>query len=661
MIRINQKQKQFLELLLNQYDFKPISYFADILHVSSRSIHNYILVINEYICPMNLSVETKQGTGIQLVGNTNERMEVLNTLYKQKNEIEEYTTVRRQNIIARMLIFEEQVVTHQKLADMFYVSTTSISKDLNKIASCFDDSTAHIESSKKGTALVGNELQKQRTMILYMECLLQQNQIFVEDIYMTKGIDFLKEYFDKKVIACAYQNLQKIQDIYHVVIPEKYRNSLLMMMLIFLTRLLKDKHPVISRNFIFEEIKNLDTYFIAEELLILCRKQLPITYQESDIDYFNKQLIAHSIQLSYQENEEEKKYTDVVKQLISIMSDVLEVNLRDDEVLYKNVIMHFVPMLYRLKMNITIKNPILNEIREQYSIVFSGMWYAMSTIETMLDVKITDDEISFLAVHFQIAVERNYNGKKILIVCPNGIGISELIFNKIKKIIPSQDTIEITTSKQLSTNDLSQIDFIITAIDLYIPKVPIIKVSSLVNNNDIRNITNMYTDLFYRNTEKIDKEYNFTKVNALIDKDYIFLDRDFTTREQCLSFLTTVLTKGNIVDAYFQESVFSREEQGETDLSSGVALPHASPVHVLNSKLAILTLKNKILWQSQKVDVVLLLCLSKKDSQQVKSILSEVYTLIKSSESVEYYFSKKTKEEILHFFKTKEELGEVIK
>lgn len=654
MIRINQKQKQLLELLLNQYDVKPISYYADVLHVSSRSIHNYLKHIATYVEPMQLRVHTKQGVGIQIVGGTKERMLVLNMLYRQKEEIEEYTTKRRQQEIARMLFIEEQTVTHQKLAAMFYVSTTSIAKDLQTIASFLDGSTVQLEATKKGTKSKGSELQKQTTMVAYMLFLLQDKAMDTEELLSTKGKAFLAAYFDMDIMACIEQAMTHIKTVYPIAIPEKYRLSLWMVLLVFFTRLQQHKHPRMDRNFIFEEIHHLETYFIAEELVKQSAKRLLVAYQESDVDYINKQLIAHGMVVSYEATKTTNPYAQYVSQLIAIMSDVLEVNLCNDENLYNSVMLHFAPMMYRLQMQIPMKNPLVNEIREQYSIVFSGVWYAMSTIETLLDVHLTDDEISFLAVHFQIAIERNKHGKKIVIVCPHGMGMSELIYQKIKKILPAQDTLEVIASKHISKRDLRQVDFIITAVDVTISSIPVLKVSSLISNTDIKNITNMYTQLFYENEqESVDETYIFTTITHLIDSHYIFPMMDFTTREECLTFITDRLLADGVVDEGFQESVFLREHQGETDLVSGVALPHASPEYVKHSRLVIVTLANAMVWQTQKVDTVLLLCLSKADIHQVKAMLSEVYMVVSSRERVHYYFKNKTKEEMLQFFKPK--------
>jgi mannitol/fructose-specific phosphotransferase system IIA component (Ntr-type) len=84
-----------------------------------------------------------------------------------------------------------------------------------------------------------------------------------------------------------------------------------------------------------------------------------------------------------------------------------------------------------------------------------------------------------------------------------------------------------------------------------------------------------------------------------------------------------------------------------TDLGSQVAIPHAPPAMVKKSTLAIMTLKTPIRWQTRMVDTVLIICISKKDFPKVKGILSEIYQIVESRQSVQQIFFSKTKKQIL--------------
>ena len=105
-------------------------------------------------------------------------------------------------------------------------------------------------------------------------------------------------------------------------------------------------------------------------------------------------------------------YLSSIQELINQLSEILKVNLNQDQKLLKSLLFHFTPMIYRLRMNANIKNPLLHEIQTQYSILFSIIAHSVYKIESQYQVILTEDEIAFLTVYFQVALERNKGGKK---------------------------------------------------------------------------------------------------------------------------------------------------------------------------------------------------------------------------------------------------------
>ena len=101
---------------------------------------------------------------------------------------------------------------------------------------------------------------------------------------------------------------------------------------------------------------------------------MKIKINNSDVDYLNKQLIAHCIKPEFSNVEQSEKYENVVKEIILEMSQIMNVNLSGDKKLYEGLLFHIVPMVYRLHIGIMIENPLLKEIKEQYSVTFSATW-----------------------------------------------------------------------------------------------------------------------------------------------------------------------------------------------------------------------------------------------------------------------------------------------
>ncbi|NGY90095.1 PRD domain-containing protein [Bacillus megaterium] len=193
---------------------------------------------------------------------------------------------------------------------------------------------------------------------------------------------------------------------------------------------------------------------------------------------------------------------------ISQINDVIttiadQTNLQGDKELYTGLLMHIKPMVNRLKYQINIKNPLLEEIKHQYSATFGMTWLVCSIIERKLNVKVNEDEIGYVTLHFQAAIERCVGLKRAIVVCPGGIGTSQLIANRIKRLIPQLEIAEVISLSRLSHFDLSNIDFIISTVPLHIEVKPVITISSLVSEVDIKNINNFFwEDTFSKKRSK---------------------------------------------------------------------------------------------------------------------------------------------------------------
>ena len=79
-------------------------------------------------------------------------------------------------------------------------------------------------------------------------------------------------------------------------------------------------------------------------------------------------------------------------------------------------------MLNRVKYKIFIKNPILDEVKLELSELMILLKLVMSKIEIKYNLsKISEDEIAYLTVYFQSAIEEVINKKSVIIVCSSGL------------------------------------------------------------------------------------------------------------------------------------------------------------------------------------------------------------------------------------------------
>lgn len=644
---MNTRQKKLIRLLVQNDEYLAISFYATRLSKSNRTIYSDLEKIQEELTklPIKVSIDRRPRSGIKLLGSVTEKMSLLEILDEDVHESIYLEPVERQFEISRMLLVDGKTVTHQKLADKFHVSSSSISNDLEKVDESYP---VTVVSSKRGTYIEGSEEEIQRSLFRFCENYLNIKGFGSEQLLDTNGQEFLSGLFSVQIVEAVFHEIDRIERFSDYTIPGQYRKSIIISLIVFFFRLGLGKHILSKKEFLFDQIQSLDTYFLANEIMEAISKKIQVDFDDQDLSYINRQLVGYGIKLETSTEQTYKKYEPIINKIIRNMSEIMHVDFSKDTALKEHFSQHFIPMIYRLKMGIETTNPLLAEIKSQYAIIFSSTWYAMGNVESELGVHFNDDEVAFLAMYFQVSLEKSQHGKKILIVCPTGVGTSELIYSRIKRVLPAQDTAEVTTIQNLYQSDLDSVDLIISSVNLDKIEKPIIKVSPLITQEDIKNISILYSDFFFNEESKATKPKaeTFPFLKKVIDREYIFTNQFFENKDSCLDYMIDILKKNNIVSTEFRNEVFEREKLGETALDTGVAIPHAAPQNVLKSKVFILTLNRGIVWDNKRVNYILLICISKDEKKLVKGVITDIHKLVKSKENVKFFFNKTRPEEI---------------
>ena len=293
---------------------------------------------------------------------------------------------------------------------------------------------------------------------------------------------------------------------------------------------------------------------------------------------------------------------------------------------------HIPPMIYRLRSNNKTENPFTSQIKNEFSLTFNVIWVVLSEYEQELGISFNEDEIAFLTMYFQAAIERARMNRKILIVCQMGIATSELLINRIKNVLPSLDTFEVASVAELEQMPLNEYDLIISTIKVDIPKKQVILVSPFLTKEDIERIKQ--SDLLPKAENNVLKLVRAHHLMKFVDKDFVFVNTDFSSKEELIEQVGEVLIENGFVTQQFIQTVQEREEMGSTDLPTGTAVPHGNSTCVNQTIIVLVKNKKKFKWNKYYVDLVFLICIAKQDTFQTRNILADIYNIIDSNEQL---------------------------
>lgn len=639
---MNSRQIKFLKLLQQQSEYKPASFFAKWLSVSTKTIYSDVNVLYDILKSNGITLDSSPRIGIKVNGSSAQLNAIIEEM-DTSDKIDIFApAIRRLNII-KMIVLEDQTLNLDDLSDKYLVSKTPIYQDLVTINNVFEAHDVRLQVTNHGIVLEGRENDIQIALKEYIfdgDCdgsLLDLKQ-FLTTVFNKEDID---EIFN--LLLDDYDELTHDVSIYYI-------KSIIVTLLIQLARLRINHHLESEDTFLFNNIQYMETYIVANSIVEILKQYADVEFNNTDVEYLCRQLFAHRITNNLKSNS--KNYSDIVNEIIKIMSKIEKVDLTHDEHLYKSLVYHVPAMIVRLQKGIQIINPLLDSIKRQYSELFSIVWYALSIIETTYDVSLNDHEVSLMLIHFQIALDKISKANNILIVCPYGVSSSQLIMSKVKQLLPSKDNIELAKVDTLYTTDLSNVSLIITSTELKNIDVPYVKVTPLVTNEDYKNIMDAYAKhiLFKEEIMKKLADFQAPYLSRFIKPSLIRVKEEYQTKEECLNAMIDILEEKDYVTDKFRESIHNREKVGVTCMDSGVALPHAEPSTIKTSCVSIQTLKTPINWGGNMVNLIIMVCLNEEEVGMFKSVIQELYSIIVKKEYIDQIVKLDSVDSIIRLF-----------
>lgn len=655
---MNARQKKLLKILINEEDYISVDQLMDQLAVSKRTVHNDLCKVEDFLSDYHIELKRKSKHGVKIEASVSKKESLLYYLDIHKEETDILSTkIRRMKIYSRLLSNNEGTSLN-KLADEFMVSKTSIVSDLDIIEKQVQKFNLSLIKDRKGTRIEGNEIDIRHALSQLASDFVQLE--FEEDQIEPKvsRLDLSTYYRLKNLFNIdAIEKIEKIiseaeQRLGYVINDLSYVN-LITHLLILIKRVDNDTlYTKETAKQIYQAEVIDKTMAIANYIAVAIAQEFDIELPEGEVQYIHQYLVCSGIQSDFMhlniENhllDIKEEHIELVNQLIEFVSVAIHCPLQEDKELKISLMTHIVPLLQRIKYHVKLDNPLINEIKVQYSAMFSIITLAVEMIDNQTLHNLSQDEIGFLTIHFQAAVERSMQQKNVIIVCPEGIGFSRLIAHRIERFISYIVIKDIVSLNQLQQIDLKEIDFVISTVPIKECAKPVVLVSSFLSEMDIRGINNFLVDHVSEQ-----KQY-YQHLGKIIDETVVHVQLDFDNKDDVLSYLCDELHKHHYVSENYKESVFRREKIMATDLGNNIAIPHGSEKEIIKSKIVIATLKKPILWNQHQVQIIFMIAMNMKEPQVTKNTLKDLYAVMDNKQAMQVLLEAKDAKDVIEYLK----------
>ncbi|HFI0149291.1 TPA: transcription antiterminator [Streptococcus suis] len=621
---MNTRQLNILRDLISSSDYLTGQSLAAKYGISTKTAYADMVAINEELKPFGVVIEKKPRRGIRLLVSADEKRQILDFVEQSSFEhVDEDSQFQRECDLLQELILQNGTIDLLDWSSTHFISEASIRRDLEHLEQGLSAYQIRLMKKSGRVSLKGEEEAIRRYLRDYI----------IEHFDLTSGNpyeDDLLIFFDLALVDRVMAGVQKLSNIYHFKTSEQYRVYLILDLLISAVRYLQGNSISESRkNIDVENLQQYEVYVIAGELLSQATGIAMNLITDSEIRQICLTLLSvgYETQIVKQTNIEKE-----IREFIHRVSHLSGVDFTQDEHLFRMLVNHAQPMIYRLKSKINIKNQITENIKTRYSALYYIVWLASKRLSEFYSLEFFDAEIAFLTIYFEIAVEKMSKPLTIYVICPHGLATSALIMSSLRRTISNFDHLVKLDMRELTDEKIEQADLIISSIRLDGFPRSYILVSPIVADHELEMIQHEYSRLTQGNRHMLSAIHDQTlfSKSVILDlvKDQVLLHQSCQTAEEIIQKMVGQTSLKNQRNRQFLESVLAREKLGSTSLYTGIALPHADPTCVTESQLVFMTLDKPIVWGQNLIKVVVLIAIAEKDEELYKKALISLYSKI---------------------------------
>lgn len=619
-----------LLLLLSENDTISVSRIASILDTSESTIRRKIERLNDALLNTGYGyIEKTPRKGLHLVVEDRAAINKLFANYELKNIMTGERQIYKYLIL--ILSSKNNRFTLNELSERVYDSIPVVRKNLAVCEEWLSLFELHLSIKKNvGITLEGSE----ESIRLAMKHIVINNDLYSIDESIrvfAHGIDL--ELLKKCIFA--------IESEWNFKFTEESFNSMLVYAALAIIR---SSYTLLNISDTERKtVMKYNEYSWSKSLFKMIEEKFSVKIEEDEIIYFAVQLLCSY--LIHSENFEENnayKYDEKLKtfitRIISVVSDVMNVDLTKDKELYYGLLNHIRPAIFRMRFEKHSTKTLTNFIKEEYKQTYRVSWALSILFEEYYSINISSTELSYITLYIQSSLDRMSQPVNMALVTELGMGLNQLFCNKIKISVPKVEKISIISLHDFEEKMLEQYDLIVTTSSLKVKSDKVVQLSSLLSDNGISMIKQKIEMLKSKQLET--KKKFDVSTHTLFDPKLIFTHLKVKNKEELLALLSKHLVNFGYVSSKYHASILKREKTVSTYIGNRVAIPHGNSSLANESKVAIALLDEAIQWDAEnEVDTVFLLVFrisSHEDSKRIQLFYKGFLELIETDEKLKY-------------------------
>lgn len=632
-----EKHLKILLLLDESNEWRPSKKIAQRLGYSQRSVKNYIQQINQLFSEAIIS--SKKGYRL----NTAQREKIFQ--YFDIEPVQTFQSIEsRRKYLLLNLLKTTQPLNIFDLSEQLYTSVTTVKKDIQALNNEIDEYNIKIVSAGDYLKVIGEENEKRRTFIdqVYGDT---DSLILTEETIQQLFPD-LKIFEMKTLINNSLVDNDLFVDEYALI-------SILLHVTLFIEQMRGGTNSSNAAKIVILDEK---LYDISKQLAAALQDFLKIEIEESEIYEIYILLLAKTSTAEQKRvtREDIESFVNdetivIVEKILSFLKDFYVIDLKDES-FYIPFVLHINSLLTRARVGHFLKNPLLTSIKNGQPFIYELAVSVTSIISEFTQVKISDDEIGYIALHLGGAFSKE-NQKYHKLVCALLVPEVRTLAPDLKKKLESQFNDTIYIERVYTTNfdqrELANFDLIISTIPIrnFDSSTPVVAITPFFTSEDQKKIYFKIDEIKLKRTYQDFKD----NLNQIVDNKYFMKNTVLKTREEVIEVVADILVNEKVAPEDFKENVLARERMSSTAFNN-IAIPHTFKMNALQSKMYIIVSERAISWGKKDfVNLVFLFAISEQDKQIFYNVFEILSLLFANEENTLEAINKKNFADFINF------------
>lgn len=608
---ISKKHAIIVKYLNDKEGYTTSNELANILDVSTKTISRYILDINNYLKKYNVEISSSRGIGYKLSGSKENILTVVKEAKKYINGFleDDSEESRIGNIIC--MFINKTYISIEEIAEELNLSVGATNKVIVKVRGKIKKYNLSIKSKPYyGSYICGDEI--------------NFRQLITDYAIKNDGKNKIKVYLDnitEQDIKNIEETLVEHLKMQNIIISDKDFHVLISKIIVAISRNMSGHSEGVNK---FSTNTRLHNYLLIKKLMEELSKKLDFNLLEDEILYISNYsgLVSNSFDKCIDQVDE--KINKLVQEALKDIFLILGRDYSQDDDFINGILAHIKRFINRSNANVESSNPLLDQIKVKFPLEFNLAIVIANKLESEFNVKLDEDELGYIAIHFAAANERNKKNtsKKICVICHYGIGTGQLISEKLKQNISDLEVVGVYPARYIDLAISQKVDLIVSTVEIKSEEIPILYIDNIFDDSIVANVNKSFYE----------KEERQKIVNNMFDENAFYTIKGNNKEEIMLNMCKKLKDKHFIKESSIQ-SILNREKISSTEIGNLVAIPHTIIDDNKKSIIGVGILDKPIIWDKQEVQLIFMVFFNPKEKQNF-SIFKYLYNFIKDEGGV---------------------------